>query len=119
MKKYIFLLSVILAFIGCEKEMMDYEGKDGIYFCVQEVPPSQYGNPEIWAHIDTTLLPFSLLLVNDTTVRLKVRVMGPVTGYDRYFTLAVIDSMPPFRSKHCIILQRKRKRRFSESCSVR
>ena len=93
MKKYIFLLSVILAFFGCEKEMMDYEGKDGIYFCVQEVPPSQYGNPEIWAHIDTTLLPFSLLLENDTTVNLKVRVMGPVTGNDRYFTVIVIDSL--------------------------
>lgn len=50
MKKYIFLLSVILAFIGCEKEMMDYEGKDGIYFCVQEVPPSQYGNLGTYRH---------------------------------------------------------------------
>ena len=38
MKKYIFLLSVVLSFLGCEKEMMDYEGKDGIYFSVQEVP---------------------------------------------------------------------------------
>ena len=56
MKKYIFLLSVILAFIGCEKEMMDYEGKDGIYFCVQEVPPSQYGIPEFWGDIDTSFL---------------------------------------------------------------
>ena len=34
MKKYIFLLSVVLSFLGCEKEMMDYEGKDGIYFSV-------------------------------------------------------------------------------------
>ena len=78
MKKYIFLLSVVLSFLGCEKEMMDYEGKDGIYFSVQEVPPSLYGNPEIWAHVDTTLIPFSLLLENDSTVRLKVRVMGKV-----------------------------------------
>ena len=60
MKKYIFLLVVVLSFLGCEKEMMDYEGKDGVYFSVQEVPPSQYGNPEIWAHVDTTLIPFSL-----------------------------------------------------------
>ena len=93
MKKYIFLLSVILSFLGCEKEMMDYEGKDGVYFCVQEVPPSLFGNPEIWAHIDTTLLPFSMLLENDTTVWLKVRVMGPVMGSDRYFTVTVIDSL--------------------------
>ena len=92
MKKYIFLLSVVLSFLGCEKEMMDYEGKDGIYFSVQEVPPSQYGNPEIWAHVDTTLIPFSLLLENDSTVRLKVRVMGKVVNYDRYFTLSVVDT---------------------------
>ena len=39
MKKYIFLLVVVLSFLGCEKEMMDYEGKDGVYFSVQEVPP--------------------------------------------------------------------------------
>ena len=39
MKKYIFLLSVVLSFLGCEKEMMDYEGKDGIYFSVQEYRP--------------------------------------------------------------------------------
>ena len=25
MKKYIFLLSVVLSFLGCEKEMMDYD----------------------------------------------------------------------------------------------
>ena len=49
MKKYIFLLVVVLSFLGCEKEMMDYEGKDGVYFSVQEVPPSLYGNPEIWS----------------------------------------------------------------------
>ncbi len=40
MKKYIFLLVVVLSFLGCEKEMMDYEGKDGVYFSVQEAPPS-------------------------------------------------------------------------------
>ena len=32
MKKYIFLLVVVLSFLGCEKEMMDYEGKDGGLF---------------------------------------------------------------------------------------
>ena len=38
MKKYIFLLSVILSFLGCEKEMMDYEGKDGVYFVFKKCP---------------------------------------------------------------------------------
>ena len=93
MKKYIFLLVVVLSFLGCEKEMMDYEGKDGVYFSVQEAPPSLYGDPEIWAHMDTTLIPFSLLLENDSTVRLKVRVMGDVVNYDRYFTVSVVDSL--------------------------
>ena len=50
MKKYIFLLSVILSFLGCEKEMMDYEGKDGVYFCVQEVPPRESGNLGAYRH---------------------------------------------------------------------
>lgn len=93
MKKYIFLLVVVLSFLGCEKEMMDYEGKDGVYFSVQEAPPSLYGDPEIWSHMDTTLIPFSLLLENDSTVRLKVRVMGDVVNYDRYFTVSVVDSL--------------------------
>ena len=43
-------------------------------------------------HVDTTLIPFSLLLENDSTVRLKVRVMGKVVNYDRYFTLSVVDT---------------------------
>ena len=34
-----------------------------------------------------------MLLENDTTVWLKVRVMGPVVGSDRYFTVTVIDSL--------------------------
>ena len=93
MKKYIFLLSVVLSFLGCEKEMMDYEGKDGVYFAVQQAPPSLYGNPEVWAYMDTTLIPFSLLLENDSTVMLKVRVMGNVVDHDRYFTLSVVDSL--------------------------
>ena len=38
------------------------------------------------------LIPFSLLLENDSTVRLKVRVMGKVVNYDRYFTLSVVDT---------------------------
>lgn len=32
MKIYIFLLVVVLSFLGCEKEMMDYEGKMGFIF---------------------------------------------------------------------------------------
>ena len=104
MKKYIFLLSVVLLFLACEKEMMDYEGKDGVYFSVQEVPPSLYGNPEIWAHVDTTLIPFSLLLENDSTVRLKVRVVGQVVNYDRYFTVTVTWNLPDIVRQRCWIL---------------
>lgn len=93
MKKYIFLLPFVLLFLACEKEMMDYVGKDGVYFAVQEVPPSLYGDPEVWAYMDTTLIPFSLRLENDSTLRLKVRVMGHVMDRDRYFRVSVVDSL--------------------------
>lgn len=95
MKKSIYIIGFILSLTllwRCEKEMMDYEGKSGIYFAVQTIPPSQYGDPELFAYTDTTLLPFSVLLTDDTTVNIKVRVMGDIVDYDRPFTIHVVDT---------------------------
>lgn len=39
MKIYIFLLVVVLSFLGCEKEMMDYEGKMGFIFRYRKPHP--------------------------------------------------------------------------------
>ncbi len=86
-----FVVSLLL-FWRCEKEMMDYEGKPGIYFAVQTIPPSQYGDSELFAYTDTTLLPFSVLLTDDTTLNIKVRVMGEIVDYDRYFKIHVVDT---------------------------
>lgn len=86
----IFILSLLWC---CEKEMMDYEGKPGVYFAVQEVPPSLYGDPERWAYKDTTLIPFSAILTDDSTVMLKVRVMGEIANHDRFFTVTIVDSL--------------------------
>lgn len=96
MRRIYFILGMIFfisLFWCCEKEMMDYEGKPGIYFAVQQVPPSLYGDPEIWAYMDTTLIPFSTILADDSTVMLKVRVMGDIVDYDRYFSVRIVDSL--------------------------
>ena len=86
-----FVVSLLL-FWRCEKEMMDYEGKPGIYFAVQTIPPSQYGDPELYAYVDTTLLPFSTMIQDDSTLNIKVRVMGNVVDYDRPFKIHIIDT---------------------------
>ncbi len=86
-----FMFSLLL-FWRCEKEMMDYEGKPGIYFAVQTVPPSHYGDPDLWAYTDTTLVPFSIILTDDSTVNVKVRVMGDIVDYDRQFKIHMVDT---------------------------
>ena len=86
-----FVVSLLL-FWRCEKEMMDYEGKPGIYFAVQTIPPTNYGDPELFAYTDTTLLPFSILLTNDSILNVKVRVMGDVVDYDRPFKVHIVDT---------------------------
>ncbi len=81
------LLLFFLLFTGCEKELMKYEGSEGIYFGVQWGP----------AHLDSTQWPFqSFSTVNfinikgdETQIKLRVMATGKPKDYDRSFGLRV------------------------------
>ncbi len=83
------LLFLALLVWNCNSEMMDYEGKDGVYFMMQKPPQSGYGEQEKWEYVDTTRINFSSILGNDTVLPIRVRVMGNVTDYDRHVSLRV------------------------------
>lgn len=96
MKRYIViccLLPFLTGLFACESEMMDYEGVDGIYFRMQSPPVSGYGDPERYAYIDSTFINFAMFTGKDSTLALKVRTMGDVVDYDRYFRIVVVDSL--------------------------
>ena len=86
-------MSLIVGFTilvyACKTDMMDYEGVDGVYFVMQRKPPSGYGDPEQYEYVDTTYIPFGTTSSKDTTLFIRVRVMGDVKNYDRYVTIKV------------------------------
>jgi len=81
------LLLFLLLFTACEKELMKYEGSEGIYFGVQWGP----------AHLDSTQWPFqSFTTVNfiniqgdEAQVKLRVMATGKPKDYDRSFGLKI------------------------------
>lgn len=77
---------------SCEKDMDDYNGQDGLYFDVQYTNVSWNTNPEKWAHQFYSLVRFSAMPEgdNDSTLTLKVNVVGPVRDYDRPFNVTVV-----------------------------
>ena len=92
--KNIFTLIISIIVISltysCSKtELMDYEGSEGIYFYVQRVPISGYGDTTLWSANATTLFEFTKLPVVDTLHTLRVRVTGHVKDYDRAFEVRI------------------------------
>jgi hypothetical protein len=92
MKKNIFniLISCFVAlslFTSCEKELMSYEGVEGVYFAVQS--GASYGSEKTWPYMPYTNLEFVKFPGADATVNLKVMITGPVKDYDRPFKVAL------------------------------
>jgi len=81
------LLFFLLLFSACEKELMKYEGTEGIYFGVQWGP----------VHLDSTQWPYqSFSTVNfinipgdETEIKLRVMATGRPKDYDRSFALRI------------------------------
>ncbi len=80
---FIFLLPIM----SCEKEMMDYEGVEGIYFAVQY--GSSYGNERVWPYQPSSNVEFVKLTGNETTYQVKVMITGAVKDYDRKFKVEI------------------------------
>lgn len=83
---YILMLPIFLS--GCEKDLMDYEGLEGVYFAVQW--GDSWGSERTWPYQPYTTVQFMQLGNADTaTVNIKVMVTGSVKDYDRVFRVEV------------------------------
>lgn len=89
MKKILYFIMILPIFLsGCEKDLMDYEGLEGVYFAVQW--GSSWGNERTWPYQPYTEVQFMKLGNADTaTITLKVMATGPVKEYDRTFRVEV------------------------------
>ncbi len=89
MKKYLGILALTIAvlFHSCEKELMDYEGVEGVYFAVQH--GDSWGNERTWPYQPTTPVEFIKTPADELTVNIKVMITGPVKDYDRAFNVII------------------------------
>ena len=67
---YIYILAFAASFTACEKEIMDYEGVDGLYFDVRW--GEDIRSPDQWAHQYYTPVEFGTMTANTYTVQLRV-----------------------------------------------
>lgn len=92
-----FCLLNCLALAGCsEKEVMEYEGVDAIYFDVQY--GASHGNENVWARQYYTHVSFGVIDETEVDVRMKVGIAGSVKDYDRPFRVEIVkdstDAVP-------------------------
>ena len=93
MKKIIYLMVFLWTAIiigGCEKELKDYDGEEGVYFFVQY---GALGDSTKWASHSSTTVEFMNVLGDSCDVTLRVMATGKVKDYDRTFRMVVdVDS---------------------------
>lgn len=87
--KIIGLVLSLAFFQSCEKELMDYNGKDALYFDVQYGP--EWGDFDVWAHQIYTLVAFGTIDDVETEVDVKVAIAGSIKDYDRPFKIEIVQ----------------------------
>lgn len=83
---YLVCLPMLVFFAGCEKEIMGYNGREGVYFAVQ------HGNaflPNLWPFQPYSNVDFARLAKDEVDFAVKVMITGPVKDYDRTFRVEV------------------------------
>ncbi len=81
------LVISVFAMSGCEKDLMDYEGKDCLYFDVRR--GATWIDSTLWAHWNYSEVTFGNILSNDTTIAVKISATGQVKDVDRTFQVIV------------------------------
>lgn len=88
MNRLIHIIGIIIlfSFSSCEKEIMSYEGQDGIYFDVRWGMEEREGH---WAHQYYTPIEFGNLSDMSYTVQIRVTASGTIKNYDRPFSITI------------------------------
>jgi hypothetical protein len=96
---YLMLFNVAILFSNCKKEIMEYEGREGVYFAVQHGQPHLSINS--WPYQPSSTVQFLAINKSEVDYGLKVAITGPVKDYDRTFRLEVNpDSTTAEMGKH-------------------
>lgn len=89
--KRLFNIAILFVFMaglfGCEKELKEYDGLEGVYFYVQwgvDMYDTTY-----WAAQPYTKIEFINLEKSEVQVKLRVMITGNVKDYDRTFRVVV------------------------------
>lgn len=83
---YLICLPLLLFLAGCEKDIMGYKGREGVYFAVQ------HGNTfltNLWPYQPYSTVEFATVPTNEVDFPLKVMITGPVKDYDRTFRVEI------------------------------
>ncbi len=105
----ILLFAGLIGLSGCEKELMDYEGKDGLYFDVRYY--ASHIDTKLWPHQHYSTVEFGNLMEDEVSMSLKVMAAGTMKDYDRAFqvvvnadsTTAVVDRDFSELTENCVI----------------
>lgn len=81
------LLIIPLFFVSCDKDLIQYQGSEGVYFAVQY--GAWNGTEANWPYYNYSTVPFFKVSASDTTILLKVMVTGRLYDYDRKFSVAI------------------------------
>lgn len=84
---YILMFQVSAFFASCEKELMSYEGKEGVYFAVRH--GDTHRAESSWPYQPFSNVDFVRIGTDETVFAVKVDITGPVKDYDRTFHVEV------------------------------
>lgn len=90
MKKTIYIAGLLIGMFclsGCEKEVKDYDGQEGVYFYVQW--GAAWGDSTDWAAQPYTKVEFIKRNASEIELKLRVNVTGRIKNYDRKFRVIV------------------------------
>lgn len=101
---YIAIIHLVSLFASCEKEIMSYNGREGVYFSVRH--GGQYLE-NLWPYQPYSNVDFVRLAKDEVEFPVKVMITGPVKDYDRVFHLEVNpDSTTVVLNEHYEAVQR-------------
>lgn len=91
MKKILYYVSMMMfalvGFTSCEKELMDYEGVEALYFDVRLYP----AHLDDWPHRLHTAVSFGATMEDEIEVVVPVRATGAMKDYDRPFSIEIVN----------------------------
>ncbi len=103
--RLIALLCILSSFLwSCEKEIMEYKGREGVYFAVQHGSSSL--SISQWPYQPYSNVEFLRLTGDEVLFPMKVMITGPVKQHDRTFRVEVNpDSTTAIQGVHYEAIQ--------------